>query len=558
MPLVKKARLAFTRGLTMANLFQHSARIYGDLEVALLEEPLRYGVMSGDTLTYNSAARLSSHMAHALERLGVKRGDRVIICPSNGIDVPLVANAVMMLGGIAVPLNFMLRGREIAYIAQNCGARFLITDREVFYGNIRDKGAVPGIEEWAMTGPADEVAEGFRALDDLMNGTPPRFEPVITGADDVVGIFYTSGTTGFPKGAMTTSRGLLTGQKYAALALPVGSKDFGIHCLPLSHLFGYGICIMGLVAGMKGYMMKHFDPVKVLKAIEEFKATVFVGVPVMYQSLFESGVEDYDLSSMRFWASSADAMPQEYIDRARELGSSFRLGPFRASSIFAEAYGMVELSAIVSLKLAVTGLHWPKGCVGIPIFPIRARVVDDAGEALPHGEVGELLVSGPGVMKGYWNNPEETSQAIEGAWLHTGDMARKDRWGRIFFVDRKKDVIKCGGYSVFSVEVEQDILAHPDVLEAAVVGVPHPGKGQAPVAVVCLEEGSGLSEDALLEWCRENIAPYKLPRRVHIVPPGEMPYGVTLKVLKRELRQRYIDDFDAVAEETPGTATPVL
>lgn len=544
MSLLHKARLAFARGLTVSNFIDHAARVYGDRDVVVLEEPLRYEVMSGETITYNQMARLSSHMAHALVRLGVKKGDRVIICPSNGVDVPLLACSVARMGGIAVPLNFMLRGREIAYIARNCGARFLVTDPEVFYGNIREKGAVEEIEEWVMTGPAGEVPEGFRSLDDLMRGTPGHFEPVHIDLDDVVGIFYTSGTTGFPKGAMMTSRGLLTGQKFAGLTLPVGPDDFGIHCLPLAHLFGYGICIIGMVTGMRGYMMKHFDPVKVLKAIERFRATVFVGVPVMYQSLFESGVEDYDLSSMRVWGSSADAMPQEYIDRAREEGAFLRLGPLRTKSVFAEAYGMVELSAIATLKMTLPGVKWPRGCVGMPIFPIRVKVVDEAGGELPHGEVGELLVTGPGVMKGYWDNPEETEKTLEGEWLHTGDMAWKDRWGRVFFVDRKKDVIKCGGYSVFSVEVEQEMLVHPDVREAAVVGVPHPDKGQAPVAVVCLEEGSETGEQELLDWCRENIAPYKAPRRVHIVPLEEMPYGMTLKVLKRELRQRFIDDFD--------------
>jgi len=547
MGLLQKAKLAFTRGLTVSNFLDHAARVYGDRDVAILEEPLRYQVFSGDSITYNQMASLSSHVVHALTRLGVKKGDRVIICPSNGVDVPILTASVAKMGGIAVPLNFMLRGKEIEYIARNCGARFLVTDQEVFYGNIREKGAVEEIEEWVMTGPAEEVPEGFRSLDDLMQGTPEHYEPASIGLDDVVGIFYTSGTTGFPKGAMMTSRGLLTGQKFAGMALPVGPDDFGIHCLPLAHLFGYGICIIGMVAGMKGYMMKHFDPVKVLQAIERFKASVFVGVPVMYQSLFESNVEDYDLSTMRLWGSSADAMPQEYIDRARDEGAFLRLGPLSTRSVFAEAYGMVELSAIATLKMALPGVKWPRGCVGMPIFPIRVKVVDEGGSKLSKGEVGELLVTGPGVMKGYWNNPEETDKTLEGNWLHTGDMAWKDSWGRVFFVDRKKDVIKCGGYSVFSVEVEQEILAHPDVREAAVIGVPHPAKGQAPVAVVCLEEGSEIEEGELLDWCRENIAPYKAPRRVHIVPLAEMPYGMTLKVLKRELRQRFIDDF----EESP-------
>ncbi|MDY6795512.1 MAG: class I adenylate-forming enzyme family protein [Actinomycetota bacterium] len=544
MRFTKKAKLALASDLTMANLFDRAAEVYGDQDMIVLEHPLEYGVISGDEFNYGDMASLSSHMAHALTRLGVQRGKRVIICPSNGVDIPLLAGSVMKMGGIAVPLNFMLRGKEIAYIARNCGARYLITDPEVFAANIRDKEAVPDIEEWIMTGPAERVPDDFHSLDDLMADTPGDFEPVKLDMDDVVGIFYTSGTTGFPKGAMMTSRGLLTGQKFAALALPVGPGDFGIHCLPLSHLFGYGICIMGLVAGMRAYMMRHFDPIKVMRAIERFRATVFVGVPVMYQSMCEAGMQSYDLSSMRMWASSADAMPQEYIDAAREIGSFLRLGPFSTKSMFAEAYGMVELSAIVSLKMALPGVKWPRGCVGIPLFPIRTRVVDESGAKLPNQDVGELLISGPGVMKGYWNNPEETDQVMDGKWFHTGDMAWKDRWGRIFFVDRKKDVIKCGGYSVFSVEVEQEILAHPDVQEAAVVGVPHPVKGQAPVAVICLEEGKELGEEEFLEWCRENIASYKVPRRVHIVPLEEMPYGTTLKILKRELRKRYIDDFE--------------
>jgi long-chain acyl-CoA synthetase len=558
MRITKKARLALSRHLTMANILEQTSRIYGELEVALLEYPLRYDVFSGDTLTYNTAAMLTSHMAHGLSKLGLEKGDRVIICPSNGADIPMLASAVMKMGGIAVPLNSMLRGKEIDYIARDSGARFIATDPEVFLENIREKDAVPTVEEWVMAGPMEDVPEGFHSLDDLMQGTPSHFEPVNIGGDDVVGVFYTSGTTGFPKGAMTTSRSLLTGQKYAAFALPVGSKDFGIHCLPLSHLFGYGICIMGMIAGMKGYIMRHFDPVKVLEAIERYQATVFVGVPVMYQSIFETGVENYDLSSMRFWASSADAMPQEYIDRARELGSLFSLGPFKAKSIFAEAYGMVELSAIVSLKVAMPGLKWPRGCVGVPIFPIRAKVVDESGSPLSAGEVGELVVSGPGVMKGYWNKPEETRATIDGRWLHTGDMARKDKWGRIYFVDRKKDVIKCGGYSVFSVEVEHEILSHPDVQKASVVGIPHPTKGEAPVAIVCLEEGAALSEEDLLSWCIENIAPYKAPRRVHIVPLWEMPYGMTLKVLKRELRKRYIEDFESDNEGAPSGKTHAI
>ena len=541
--MLSKVRAVFKRGLNMANFMDTAARVYGDLPSITTERPLRYGVFTGDALSYRQTAELSSHMAHAVRRLGVGKGERVVVATSNGVDLPILVGSIMKMGGVPVPLNFMLRGKEIAYVAENCGARFLVTDPEIFRNNIRDKEEIPGIEKWIMAGPGEKVPEGFYSLDEAMQGTPGEFEPVPMRADDTAGIFYTSGTTGFPKGAVMTSRGLITGQKLAALALPVGPRDLGVHCLPLAHLFGYGICIIGMFTGMRAHFLKHFDPVRVLQVMQEKRATVFVGVPVMYQALFAAGLEQYDLSSMRFWASSADAMPPEYIERVRRIGSAWKLGPLKTGPVFAEAYGMVELSAIATLKLYLPGLTWPRGCVGFPIFPIRVRVADERGEKLPPGEVGELLVTGPGVMKEYWNNPEETAAVKQAGWLRTGDMAYKDRWGRVFFVDRKKDVVKCGGYSVFSVEVEREILNHPAVQEVAVVGVPHPEKGEAPVAVVCLRDGAEAKEEELLEWCRQNIAPYKCPRRLHLVPLEEMPYGATLKVLKRELRQRYIDDF---------------
>jgi long-chain acyl-CoA synthetase len=381
--VLNKARLVFSRRLSMANFMDLSAAIYGERLAITLDSPLQYRVHMGDTMTYRQTSTLASHMAHAMVRLGVKRGDRVVVVTSNRVDLPILVGAIIKMGGVAVPLNFMLRGKEIAYVVKNCGARVLVTDAEVFKRNIRVKEAIPGIETWVMAGPGDEVEEGFESLDELMEGTPGEFEPLCVRGDDLVGIFYTSGTTGFPKGAMMTSRGMITGQKLAAMAMPLGPGDLGIHCLPLAHLFGYGICIMGQITGMSAYFMRYFNPVKVLQAIEEHRATVFVGVPVMYKSLFDVGFEDYDLSSMRFWASSADAMPQEYIDRVRRQGAAWHLGPLKTGPIFAEAYGMVELSAIATLKLYFPGLHWPPGCVGFPIYPVRAKVVESCRRVRP-------------------------------------------------------------------------------------------------------------------------------------------------------------------------------
>jgi fatty-acyl-CoA synthase len=183
------------------------------------------------------------------------------------------------------------------------------------------------------------------------------------------------------------------------------------------------------------------------------------------------------------------------------------------------------------------------GAVGFPLFHIDVRVVREDGSPCESGEPGELIIRGPHVTPGYWNNPEATSELIQDGWLRTGDVGRKDKWGRLFFVDRVKDVIKCGGYSVFSVEVEKEVLNHPDVADAAVVGIPHPLKKQVPLAVVTVRPGSQATEEDILAWCKENIALYKSPRAVRIIAPEEMPYGMTLKVRKLELRDRFADLF---------------
>lgn len=550
--MFEKLRMATARGITMANHPDLMARVYGEKSGFMWERPLPYSIYPPDTRRVDFAewAVLVHRLANVLKALGVERGERVAIIPGNGIEVVALIMATIKVGGIAVPMNYMLRANEVKHIVEDSGARILFTDPEVFATSIRDTSRFGTIEKWVMTGISGEAPEGFESMDLLLAGAGDHCEHADISPEDVVAVFYTSGTTGFPKGAMVTSNGLLESQRRAALLLPLNMKDFGILSLPLAHIFGFAIAIMGSCAGVGGYIMRYFDPKKVLSLIEEHQATLFVGVPAMYAFLLANNPEEYDLSSLRLLGSSADAMPPEHIEKLRELAS--RRGLVRKRKpLFAEAYGMVELTGLAALKPALRGLNWPAGCVGFPIYPVRARVVDLRGNKVKRGEAGELLVKGPGVTKGYWNNPKATKLAIKDGWLRTGDMVKRDRWGRIFFVDRVKDVIKCGGYSVFSVEVEEEILQHPGVGKAAVIGIPHKTMGQVPVAVVCIREGSDLDEEELAGWCRENIASYKAPRIVKIVPWEEMPYGVTLKIMKKDLRDRFAD----LAENVDGRKT---
>lgn len=543
--MFEKLRMALYRDVTMASHVDKLAELYGDEAGFMVEEPLPYDIFEGHGTCFNYGewVHFTNRVANIMrEKLGIEKGDRVAIIPGNGIEVLTLIIAAMRLGAIAVPMNYMLRGKEIQHIVEDSGAKVLFTDPEVFYSNIQDRSLLPTVDKWVMVGIAGEAPEGFESLDLLLSEVSDDFTPEKLRQDEVVGIFYTSGTTGFPKGAMVTSRGLLGAQRKAAAMLPLSKKDFGVFSLPIAHIFGFAICVMGACAGVSGYIMRHFDPRKVLELIQEHGATLFVGVPAMYAFLLASEPEKYDISSLRMMGSAADAMPPDHIRRLQELAS--RRGMFfKHKPLFAEAYGMVELTAMATLKPAFRFLNWPSNCVGIPVPPIRAKIVDEVGRKVGKGEPGELLIKGPGVTPGYWNNPEATELALSHGWFHTGDMAYKDRWGRVFFVDRVKDMIKCGGYSIFSVEVEEEILEHPEVQEVAVIGIPHRTMGHVPVAVVCLNEGSGLSEDELADWCKENLASYRAPRIVRIIPMDEMPYGMTLKIMKKDLRSRFEEEL---------------
>ena len=526
-----KFKLILDPGLSMANFWEKAAAVYGDRTMAYLDEPLDYSFMPVDELSYTDALHFVNRLANCLLEVGVKRGDRVVFAMGNRLELLLLCYACFKIGAIAVPLNYMLKGSEIRYVATNCGARVLITDRDVFDANIKERSAIEGIETWVMAGAREDRQEGFRSLDEMLDAASPSLEPRPLHADATVAIFYTSGTTGYPKGAMMTGRNLITTQRITAGVLPVSERDLGLSALPGAHLMGFCVALLCFMLGTRGYFMKYFHPVKVLELIQERGATVFVGVPAMYSILLHSGAEEYDLSSIRLWASGADAMPVEHMRKFMGFGG-----------MFFEAYGQVETSPITSLKLSTRLKSFEHGCVGVPVFPVRTRIWDEDCRPVARGEAGELVVRGPNVTKGYWDDSERNEEAFRGGWFHTGDVARRGRFGLLYFVDRAKDVVKAGGYSVFSREVEEEIRNHPLVDEVAVVGIPHPTKVEVVAAVVTPVAGNGLSSGELLDWCRENIAGYKAPRYIEV--RREMPYGMTLKVLKRVLRDELAEKVD--------------
>ncbi len=532
MSWLSKFKIILDPSLSMANFWDKVAAVHGNRHIVLLDEPLDYARVKGGAFGSEDILNFVNLIGNVLKKNGINRGDRVVIATGNRIELLLTAYACFKVGAIAVPLNYMLKGGEIKYIAENCEARFMVTDRDVFDTNIKSQDSIPVVEKWIMVGNSKDCLPGFISLDEEINHVSSSLEPVRIHRDETVAIFYTSGTTGYPKGAMMTSHNLLTTQRITAAVLPVTDKDLGLSALPSAHLMGFAVALVCFIIGAQGYFMKYFHPVKVLEAIEKRKASVFIGVPAMYSMLIHANPNDsYDLSSVRLWASGADAMPVEHIKKFLGYGG-----------IFFEAYGQVETSPITSIKVSTRKINFKHGCVGLAVPPVRVQVWDEEGRRLPPGKPGELVVRGPNVTKGYWNDSAKNEEAFRGGWFHTGDMAYRGKYGLLYFVDRKKDVVKAGGYSVFSKEVEEEIRQHPKVDDVAIVGIPHPTKVEVVAAVCTLKRGENMTPDELLAWCRENIAEYKAPRYVEI--RDEMPYGMTLKVLKRVLRDELAQKVD--------------
>jgi acyl-CoA synthetase (AMP-forming)/AMP-acid ligase II len=494
----RRAELLWRRDATLGTIMGTLAAIHGDRR--LVAEP------AGTELSYAGAAALVERWAAALHPR-VEPGDRVLIATPNRYEQLLLAMAVARAGAVAVPVNAQIRPGEVDHVRADCDAALTVTAAA-------DLDAAPGA-------PA-----------------PPAPPAPTARPGDVAALFYTSGTTGKPKGAELSHRALL-GQTFPGAAWPSRlRRDECVLSLPVAHIMGF-VALLGMaVAGIPVYFIERFDADTVLDAIESRRATGFIGVPAMYRMLIEEGAEERDLRSVRVWASGADAMPAELAQRFKQLGASAQLPVFGpvGESAFVEGYGMVEVGGAAAFKVSPplfeVGLGGEAVGVGLPGYHLR--VVDDEGRQVGVGAVGELWIKGPGVLKGYWNAPEATRAAVtDDGWLRTGDLARRGLLGTVVFVGRSKDVIKSGGYSVYATEVQEALEEHPDVLEAAVVGLPDDRLGQVPAAAVRLADGADLDALDLSGWLGGRLARYKVPRR--FVAVDDLPRTSTRKVQKTEL-----------------------
>jgi acyl-coenzyme A synthetase/AMP-(fatty) acid ligase len=466
----------------------------------LVTQPGRHAL----ELTHAQAAELVAEWSGGVAER-IRPGDRVVVAVPNGYELLLLCLAVSRAGGVPVPVNARMRPDEIEHVVADSGADVVLRDTEG------------------------------------LSGAPPLDRAVLARPDDIAALLYTSGTTGRPKGARLTHKALV-GSLTAAALWPSGlRRDEAVLSLPVAHIMGFA-SLLGLAgAGIPAYFVPTFRAEAVLDAIESRKASIYVGVPAMYRMLLEAGAEQRDLSSVRVFMSGADVMPSELAARFKRMGSTACvLGRSVGEAAFIEGYGMVESGGGAAVRLSPPGFSLPfVDGVGLPLPGYRFKVVDELGREVPTGVVGELLMRGPGVLDGYHEDAQATASALtEDGWLRTGDLARRGPLGGIFFAGRKKDVLMVGGYSVGAGEVESALEAHPDVLEAAVVGLPDERMGEVPVAAVRLRPGSSTTAKHLVGWAAEHLSDYKAPRRIVVV--DELPRTGTSKVQKDEVRELFL------------------
>jgi len=488
------------------------ANLAMNLKNAVGQFPERRAIQMDDqVLTYADLDRLTARVAGWLRGRGLEPGDRVGLMLPNVTAFPVLYYGVLRAGGIVVPMNPLLKAREVEHCLGDSGARLVLVWETA--------------TEAAAAGPQAAGAESHTVagatLDDVA-GWPVYADVAARDEDDTAVILYTSGTTGTPKGAQLTHANMRANASVTAFHLfALTEDDVIMGCLPLFHTFGQTCALnAAIVAGASLTLLPRFDPTAALKIIERDRASIFEGVPTMYVALLQAGGGVADTSSLRLCASGGAALPLEVLNGFAETFGAMIL----------EGYGLSETSPAASFN--VPGRAKP-GSIGLPIDGVEMRVVDEMGNDVATGDVGEIVIRGHNVMRGYWNRPEATAEAIKGGWFHTGDLARQDEEGFFFIVDRKKDLIIRGGFNVYPREIEEVLHEHPGVLEAAVIGVGHPTLGEEVAAAVALKPGTAASSDELRDYVKARVAPYKYPRHVWLVP--ELPKGPTGKVQKRDI-----------------------
>jgi long-chain acyl-CoA synthetase len=482
----------------LASILVDSASSRGDaIALKLDDAEVSYGMLDA----------ASAHVAGLLRERGVQPGDRVGIMLPNVPYFAVCYYGVLRAGAVVVPMNVLLKGREVAFYCSDPESKLLFAWHD--FAEAAQAGADEAGTECILVKPGE--------FEELVGSAPSVADVAQRTEDDTAVILYTSGTTGKPKGAELTHTNLRRNVEIATGLFDLGEDAVTLGALPLFHSFGQTCALNATISG--GGMLTlipRFDPVKALEIIQRDKVTIFEGVPTMYAAILNvPDAGDYDTSSLQICVSGGAAMPVEVMRGFEEKFGCKVL----------EGYGLSETSPVASFNHP--DRERKPGSIGTPVDGVEMKLVDE------DNGVGEIAIRGHNVMKGYWRNPEATADVMRDGWFHTGDMAQVDDDGYYFIVDRKKDMIIRGGYNVYPREIEEVLYEHPAVREAAVVGVPHDELGEEVGAAVALKEGADADPDELRAFVKDQVAAYKYPRQIWFV--DELPKGPTGKILKREI-----------------------
>jgi long-chain acyl-CoA synthetase len=500
------------------------------LEGSALKRPSKTALVFKDLeYTYEALNCRANQLAGGLRGIGLKRGDRVALRIHNIPEFLICHFAALKIASTVVPTNVMLKERELTHIVRDSETAALIVSYPLLQEALSVRDSCASLRELIVIGEAETA--GTSSLSRLTENQNKDFVTEEVSRKDVAVILYTSGTTGKPKGAMLTHANLLSNAIAMAEACACSAQDVGVSALPLFHSYAL-TNVVGALFSQGGTLILHerFVPEDILQSFADYDATVFYGVPTMYiQLLNHPNIHECRENHLRFCMCGGASLPVEVL---REFDSLMGVE-------ISEGYGLTEASPVVTQN-PLHGVRKP-GSVGIPISDdIVVKIFDERDDELSTEGIGEIVVRGPNVMAGYINQPEASRETLRGGWLHTGDVGYKDEDGYVFVVDRKKDMIVRSGYNIYPREIEEVLYEHPNIAEAAVIGIPDDTKGEEVIACIALKPGEEVTEENVISFCRERMAAYKLPKFVCF--EGSLPKSQTGKVLKTELRKRHLEN----------------
>lgn len=507
--------------LNLAFLLEENATRYPDKIGIILDE---------HTLRFQDINGAANKIANALVSYGVHSGSKVAMMLPNIPQFAICYYGILKTGGVVVPLNVLLKRNEIQYHLDDSDSVVLIVWEDMLDEALHAMQETETCHHLVVVqapSSTQTLPPDTHAFQDIMATGSPHFDIAQTMPDDTAVILYTSGTTGRPKGAELSHFNMYSNAMTSAdNVVEARPDDVGLAILPLFHAFGQTTLLnLCMYKGATMTLMPRFDPKKTLEVMERDRVTFFCGVPTMYAFLLRYPHADrYNISSLRRCISGGSAMPVEVMHAFNQ----------KYSVTILEGYGLSETSPVATFN----HLDRPAkpGSIGTALWGVKVRVVNQNNQPVPTREVGELVIRGHNVMKGYYKSPEVTADVMRGGWFHTGDLAYMDEDGFVFIVDRLKDVIIRAGMNIYPREIEEVLYGHPAIAEAAVIGLPHETQGERVHAIVALKEEQEASEEELLRYCRERLADYKVPRTIEF--RDILPKTATGKILKRALREQ--------------------